>query len=98
MLTRQKRIPEALPLIKPEQPNGPQRADRVPQAMARNIKYTARVVSRDAPSLNEAVNKQAEQENHAAVVEQKRRAARKPSQKESPQRRPLFSVAHIAHW
>src|SRR5262245_12455836 len=66
--------------------------------MARNIRYAARIISRNAPTLNEAIHKQAEQENYTAVVEQEGRAARKPSQKEPRWRRPLLPLAQIAHW
>src|SRR5262249_17255681 len=75
-------MPEALPLIKPQQPHRPERAKRVTQTVARDIEGAARIVSRDAPALNEAVNKQTEQENHAAVIEQERRAAGQPSHEE----------------
>src|SRR5262245_11030178 len=90
-------MPEALPLIKPQQPDGPERAQHVPKTVSQDIDHAARIVVSDAPAFDEAVNKQAEQKNHATVIEQEGRAARQPAKEETRIGGPLIAMSRIPH-
>src|SRR5262245_14646707 len=90
-------MPEALPLIKPQKPDGPERAQYVPKAVSQDIDHAARIVVSDAPAFDEAVNKQAEQKNHAAVIEQEGPAARQPAEEETILGGPFLDVSRIPH-